>query len=564
MVLPGEPTLPPGVDKATKKYRPILEIGSGGMSRVYLAIASGPARVQKFHVIKRLLPTLAEDPEFLNMFLEEARLSARLNHPNVVQINEVGFDGEHYFMAMEYLEGQSLDAVVRWASRRGGLPFGMYGRVLVEAAQGLHYAHELCDYDGRPLGVVHRDVSPHNVFVTYQGEVKVLDFGVAKAADSAQHTRTGMLKGKVEYMAPERFVKGFVADRRVDVFALGVMLWQAVARRRLWEGLSHVEVFRRLSMGEVPSLRAAVPDAPEALAGLCERALAADPSARIATAADFAEELEAYLVASGQEVRARALAAYVSEAFTERRAQARAAIEAAVPRASSANETSPGQALSTGELPTLPEPSTYAPPPGALPTAAAWAPDGRAPIVTKVSAGLAPSGAGERGALAQPFWFWVAGAGLLLLGVGLFASSFVGGAPGARAGGAAAPGRPFAASAGAASGAPPGATLTRVLVAASPAQAQIFIDEAPLPSNPASAAFARDGQTHRVRAEAPGYRAEVKLVTYDVDEQVIALNLRRDAAPPPPPAPHDHRPPTQARAPSATTEPPKTPPPPAP
>ncbi|MCU0687538.1 MAG: serine/threonine protein kinase, partial [Polyangiaceae bacterium] len=152
------------------------------MSRVYLAVVRGPAGFNKFQVVKWLLPSLASDPDFLSMFLEEARLSARLNHTNVVQINEVGFDGEHHFMAMEYLEGQSLESLVRRASRQGGLPLELHLHVLAEAAAGLHYAHEFADLDGRALNVVHRDVSPHNVFVTYQGQVKVLDFGIAKAA----------------------------------------------------------------------------------------------------------------------------------------------------------------------------------------------------------------------------------------------------------------------------------------------------------------------------------------------------------------------------------------------
>ncbi len=580
MDLSGEPTLPMGVDKNAQRYRPILEIGSGGMSRVYLAVASGPGGVQKFHVIKRLLPTLAEDPEFLNMFLEEARLSARLNHPNVVQINEVGFDGEHHFMAMEYLEGQSLETVVRWGARRGGLPFGMYARVLADAAQGLHYAHELCDYDGTPLGVVHRDVSPHNVFVTYQGQVKVLDFGIAKAADSAQQTRTGMLKGKVEYMAPERFAKGGAADRRADVFALGVMLWQAAAGRRLWDGLSHIEVFQRLSTGDIPALRSAVPDAPDALVRLCERAMAADPRGRFATAAEFGEQLDAYLEATGQEVKMRELAAYVSGAFTERRAQTRAAIEAALQRPPDSNMGS--GAYRVTDLPALGDHSqrefeaaeVHAGPGGALSSLPSF---GRR-TVTSIASGPPPaptliSAAIGRGAAGggRPLWPWALGASgvLAVVGVaGLWASS---GREAAEPAPAALATLQQASSspAPAASSAPaaPLTALTRVVVAASPAQAQIFIDEVPLSSNPASAAFARDGQLHRVRAEAPGYRGEVKLVAYDAQEQVVTLNLQREAAaaPPSPPRPRETARPT-APAPAATTapaapaEPPKAPP----
>jgi len=154
-----------------QKYRPILEIGQGGMSRVFLAVVRGPGDFNKLHVIKRLLPTLAADPEFLEMFLEEARLSARLNHTNIVQINEVGYDGAHHFMAMEYLEGQPLEAVVRRAAANLDERFSvsMHLRIISDACSGLHHAHELVDIDGRPLNIVHRDVSPHNVFVTYSG-----------------------------------------------------------------------------------------------------------------------------------------------------------------------------------------------------------------------------------------------------------------------------------------------------------------------------------------------------------------------------------------------------------
>ncbi|HEU4539475.1 MAG TPA: serine/threonine-protein kinase, partial [Polyangiaceae bacterium] len=318
---------------AAKKYQPILEIGSGGMSRVYLTVVRGPGGFNKFQVVKRLLPSLAGDPEFLSMFLEEARLSARLNHANVVQINEVGFDGKHHLMAMEYLEGQSLESVVRRATRQGkSLPLHLHLRVLAEAAAGLHYAHEFADLDGRPLNIVHRDVSPHNVFVTYQGQVKVLDFGIAKAADSAQHTRTGMLKGKVAYMAPEQLRRSEAVDRRADVFALGVMLWQAVAGRRLWQNMSDLEVFQQLNTRQLPSLREAKPDAPEALVRICEQALSFDVGARQATAAEFADAIEAYLASGGHRASGRELGAFVSNLFASKRAEVQALVEAALNR----------------------------------------------------------------------------------------------------------------------------------------------------------------------------------------------------------------------------------------
>ncbi|MCU0687539.1 MAG: serine/threonine protein kinase [Polyangiaceae bacterium] len=218
----------------------------------------GPGGFTKLLVVKRLRPEIVDSPEFLSMFLQEAKLSARLNHPNIVQTYEIGSDTASHFLTMEYLEGQSLHSILRaarlgpppvvdlnasppsdagalsskvltntlsgetsWPSSRsnGGLPLPFFLRALVEALEGLHYAHELCDHDGSPLHMVHRDVSPGNIFVTYEGTVKLLDFGIAKAADSALHTRTGMLKGKVAYMAPEQLRQSRELDRRADIFA---------------------------------------------------------------------------------------------------------------------------------------------------------------------------------------------------------------------------------------------------------------------------------------------------------------------------------------------------------
>jgi len=187
------------------KYRPIFELGRGGMANVILAVVQGPGGFNKLQVIKQLRSELALDPEFLTMFLDEARLSARINHSNVVQTNEVGHDGRHYFIAMEYLEGQSLEAFLRRAHTMGGLPLQMFLKIIVDSLEGLHYAHELADFEGNHLHVVHRDVSPQNIFVTYDGVTKVLDFGIAKAADSSSDTnRDCLATGAFEYQLRAR------------------------------------------------------------------------------------------------------------------------------------------------------------------------------------------------------------------------------------------------------------------------------------------------------------------------------------------------------------------------
>jgi eukaryotic-like serine/threonine-protein kinase len=212
---------------ATGRYQLITKLGHGGMARVLLMVARGRSGVSKLLVVKELLAEIKEDPEFLAMFLDEARLAARLNHPNVVQTYEVSEDGPTPVIVMEYLEGQSLAAVLNRIGR-AQMPLQLHLHILLQALTGLHYAHELRDFDGTPLGVVHRDVSPQNIFVTYEGQVKLVDFGIAKASSSSGRTRTGVFKGKVAYASPEQTASSTV-DRRSDVFAVGVMRWRSDA-----------------------------------------------------------------------------------------------------------------------------------------------------------------------------------------------------------------------------------------------------------------------------------------------------------------------------------------------
>jgi eukaryotic-like serine/threonine-protein kinase len=226
------------------KYKLLARLGQGGMAEVFLAVAFGPSGFNKLLVIKRLRPELAEDSAYLSMFLDEARLAARLNHPNVVQANDVGsIDGQHY-LSMEYLDGQPLNRLFTVARTQGLQPTAAYLRLVSDTLAGLHYAHELADYDGTPLNVVHRDVSPHNVFITYDGQVKLVDFGVAKAATHAQRTSTGVVKGKISYMAPEQALSVAV-DRRADIFSVGVILWELVTGQRFWGDRSEIQIPKR-------------------------------------------------------------------------------------------------------------------------------------------------------------------------------------------------------------------------------------------------------------------------------------------------------------------------------
>src|ERR1700761_3781049 len=253
-----------GSGNSLGKYRLIAELGHGGMAEVYLAVVRGPAGFNKLGVIKQIRPQLAAGPGVLGMFLDEAKLAARLSHPNVVQTNEVGQEGDTHFLMMEYLDGQPLNRITQRLGKRGGLPLHMHLQIIVDLLGGLHYAHELTDYDGTPLGVVHRDITPHNVFVTYEGQVKVVDFGIAKAMNSSSETRTGVLKGKVAYMAPEQ-ARGERVDRRADIFSVGVLLWEAVTGRRLWKGVPDITILQRLLNGDIPTPKSVKPDVDDKL-----------------------------------------------------------------------------------------------------------------------------------------------------------------------------------------------------------------------------------------------------------------------------------------------------------
>jgi serine/threonine protein kinase len=317
-----------GVRPPRGRYRPIAELGRGGMATAYLCVAQGPGGFNKLQVLKYLRPDLAADEEFLTMFLEEARIAARINHPNVVQTNEVGYDGVCHYIAMEYIEGQTIENVIRRAKKQGNgsIPLDMHIRMLSDALAGLHHAHELLDFDGTPLNIVHRDVSPHNIMVTYDGFVKVLDFGIAKAADSSSDTRSGMLKGKYAYMAPEQY-GGTGVDRRADVFAVGVMLWQAMTSQRMWKGVTGTEIIARVIKGDIKRPSEVAPDVDEKLEALCMKALAHAPEARFATAAEFQEALDRYLRDRSVVLMPRDVGQYVGDLAVESRSRIRAAVE---------------------------------------------------------------------------------------------------------------------------------------------------------------------------------------------------------------------------------------------
>ena len=313
------------------RYRIIAELGQGGMAEVFLTMIGGPtgSGFTKLAVVKRLRPNLVEDPEFVAMLVDEARISARLNHPNVVQTMEVGVDGEEYFIAMEFLDGQPLHRIQRRGTRTSAsLPRSAALLVVADTLAGLHHAHELEDYDGSPLGIVNRDVTPQNIFVTYDGTVKVVDFGIAKAAGRSSETKQGIVKGKVRYMSPEQAVGG-VIDRRSDVFAAGLLLWEAVTGLRFWRGHDDLMIVQLLLSGNYDaSPRAVDPSVPEAVDAMCRKALALRPEDRFASADELRSELESFLEPDLVDAR-RQLGPLVAEMFSAERARVREIIERA-------------------------------------------------------------------------------------------------------------------------------------------------------------------------------------------------------------------------------------------
>ena len=349
------------------KYQLLAVLGRGGMAEVFLALSRGAMGFDKLAVIKRLRPGLAEEDSFREMFLDEARLAARQNHPNVVHTYEVGEHDGVYFIAMEYLEGQPLNAIARVAEKKGTpLSHDMSARIISDALAGLHHAHTLKDFDGRPLGIIHRDISPHNLFVTYEGTTKVVDFGIAKAALSSSQTEVGVLKGKVAYMSPEQ-ATGSPIDARSDVFAMGIVLWEMLTQKRLMTGDSAASTIHRLLTVNVPTVSTFQKDVPRSLDAIVECALQKDPNQRFPSALAMREAIEAYLASTGRAVRTDEIGQTIAGMFTDVREAIKRQIQehvegaahetASLPEDSqvshSAKRPREGTMLSGGELPLL-------------------------------------------------------------------------------------------------------------------------------------------------------------------------------------------------------------------
>ncbi|NTX62104.1 protein kinase [Myxococcus sp. CA051A] len=301
------------------RYQLLKRLAMGGMAQLYLARQPGPEGFEKLVVVKRILPHLAENDDFVKMFLDEARIAARLNHANVVQIFDLGAQDDSFFIAMEYIHGEDMRRVWKQSEAVGQpIPVPLVCRILIEACSGLDYAHKRTDpTSGRPLDIVHRDVSPQNILVTFEGGVKVVDFGIAKAADQATVTRSGVLKGKYSYMSPEQ-AAGQRVDCRSDIFALGVVLYELLTSTRLFKRPSDIQTLAAVAECKVAPPSQVTPRVPQDLDAIVLKALAKDPAERYQEAVHLQLALEDWLTERRLPSSTAHVGAYMKEIYAER------------------------------------------------------------------------------------------------------------------------------------------------------------------------------------------------------------------------------------------------------
>jgi serine/threonine-protein kinase len=338
------------------KYKLLAKLAIGGMGEIFLARLSGVAGFEKLVVIKRLLPHLAEDGHFVAMLLDEARIAARLNHPNVCQTYDLGEVDGQYFIAMEYLEGAPASQLLSRVRRsKEELDLRMACAIVLQSCEGLHHAHELKDNDGELVGLVHRDVSPSNVFVTVAGAVKILDFGVAKSQDALARTHTGALKGKYAYMSPEQILSKDI-DRRSDIFSLGIVLFELLTTRRLFWRDSEYKMFQAIAEDDIPSVLEYRPDVPGPIADVVDRALSRDREERYATAKDMAEALSMACAPLGGPMTTGSIAEFVEEAFSDQIRERRQLVKT-VAHSRAGAATAPARAITSEATPSAPNTS---------------------------------------------------------------------------------------------------------------------------------------------------------------------------------------------------------------
>ncbi len=302
-----------------QRYRVVEKLESGGMAEVFLAESEGLQGFRKQVAIKRVLPHLSEKKKFISMFLDEARLSAQLSHSNCVQVFDIGVGDNAYFIVMEYVDGANLKAVAEVMKKQGQafpMPAAVY--LCVEICKGLAYAHEMKDPStGQPMNIVHRDMSPPNVLLTKYGEVKIVDFGLAKANSQLEKSEPGIIKGKFSYLSPEAAM-GQDVDPRTDIFAVGIILWELLAGQRLFLGETDFQTVKKVQQANIPSISSINKNVPPDLERIINKALARDPAGRYVTARDLARELTNFLFKHATPVSAFDVAQLVIGAMKDR------------------------------------------------------------------------------------------------------------------------------------------------------------------------------------------------------------------------------------------------------
>jgi eukaryotic-like serine/threonine-protein kinase len=512
MQTPQTGSTPAGAELgAFGKYHLIASLGQGGMANVFLALMAGPSGFNKLLVIKIMRQDLlAGSDESVRMFMAEARLAARLVHPNIVHTYEVGEHDGRYYLAMEYLDGQPLSNVLNRARSEQEVPLAEYLRAIAELARGLHYAHTLRGFNGEQLEVVHRDVSPQNVIISYDGQVKLLDFGIAKTADAEHLTQVGMIKGKLDYIAPEQLRSDRV-DGRADIFALGAMMWEVISGHRFAGGrkITDLNKMQARLTGAERKLRSLRPDVPPQLEWIVERAISLEPAARFQDAAQMADAIDTHLEEMKLRPSARSMAQHMDRLFASERAELHKLIDEQVQRVKRGSQP-PEIDASSGPRRKL---SLYL---------SEHHLDDRSSIRSMAAAARSTTPA-------PPASFaWVA-VSLLALAGGAgamwFALNDKKPPPAPAAVAAAPPAPPKSVEPERAPSAPAPKNTIALHVMIDPPQARVSLDGVPL-SLPFEGAFTKDDANHRIDASADGYRPLKQFVAFDQDRSLV-LRLER-------------------------------------
>ena len=308
------------------RYRITERVAAGGMAEVFRGVAESMQGFQKNVAIKRILPNLTKNKKFVAMFLDEARLSLSLQHANIVQVFDIGHAEDTYFIVMEYVDGVDLKALTEWRRRIGRrIPIAHTLYIVIEICKGLSYAHEMLSPEtGRPLGIVHRDISPPNILISKKGEVKVVDFGLAKATSQIETTDPGVVKGKISYLSPEA-ARGEEVDSRADIFAVGILLYEMLTGKRLFYGETDYQTVELVRNAKIPPLRPQNPQVEPELEDVVRKALARRAEDRYPSATDLQDALAHYSYSRGLKVISRDIAELVRQCLDESRPRARAA-----------------------------------------------------------------------------------------------------------------------------------------------------------------------------------------------------------------------------------------------